>query len=181
MIEPTATQRTFLERVRENKGGAVIFAGSGSDESHIEKIVKSLEIYQIPYEVRVASAHKQSEVVQYLISQYDGYDCGLVYIAVARGTDALSGMLSWQSHRPVISCPPDHPNASSINNPPGSSNMYIGHPSNVGRAVAQVLSIADQRYIGLIRGSNIEKKQSLKDDDHKLKKKFEEQQWDLKT
>ncbi len=172
MTESTATQRSFFERVKEKKGGAVIIAGSGSDESHIEKIVKSLDQFEIPYEVRVASAHKQPQVLRNLTTTYDRYGGRLIYIAVAGGTDALSGALSWQTYRPVISCPPDHPNASCMNNPLGSSNMYVGHPSNVGRAVAQMLSMTDERYIGMLHACNGEKTKKLRDDDERLRRKF---------
>ncbi|MEK6839599.1 MAG: AIR carboxylase family protein [Nanoarchaeota archaeon] len=177
MTEPTTAHKTFFERVRECHGGAVIFAGSGSDESHIEQIVKSCESFHIPYEVRIASAHKQQQKLLTLLGAYDTHhDLQLVYVAVTGGTDALSGTLSYHSSRPTISCPPDHPNASCINNPLGSSNMYVGHPANVGRAVAQILSLSHEKYGHRLSASKAKKEIDLDADDVKLHHMYGERQ-----
>lgn len=140
------TQETFRRYVESNKGCAVILAGSGSDKPHIEEIVASLTDYQIPHQVRIVSAHKQPEELMEIVREYDSWQGPLAYIAVAGGTDALSGMVSYHSSRPTISCPPDHPNMSCLTNPPGSSNMYIGNPANVGKAVAQLFAHLNPEY-----------------------------------
>jgi phosphoribosylaminoimidazole carboxylase PurE protein len=119
----------LVEGVEKKLGGVVIFAGSDSDREHIEALEKALDKYGIPYEVRIASAHKQPGVVTRLAKRYDAQPSPLVYIAVAGGTDALSGMLSFHSIRPVISCPPEYSagrgvNQSCLTNPPGSSNAF---------------------------------------------------------
>jgi len=48
----------FKETMQSKTGCAVIMAGSDSDKPHIDKVVESLDKYEIPYEVRICSAHK---------------------------------------------------------------------------------------------------------------------------
>ena len=118
----------FVQIAGSDKGGAVIFAGSDSDAPHIDKLVKSLKDYNIPVQVRICSAHKEPERLIRLLMQYQNMvDAPLVYIAVAGGADALSGILSFHANGPVISSPPDatpdKPNMSCLANPPGSSRQ----------------------------------------------------------
>jgi len=131
---------TFREDVEKGLGAVVILAGSGSDGTHVKKIFDSVKKYGLPVESRVASAHKESKEVLALIEFYDSFKGPLAYVAVAGGTDALSGTVSWVTDRPVLSCPPDHPNQSGLTNPPGSSNAYIGRADNAARFVAQMFS-----------------------------------------
>ena len=54
------------------KGGlVVIMAGSDSDIPHIEKIQKELEKYDIKYEVRICSAHKQPGKSEEIVKTYN--------------------------------------------------------------------------------------------------------------
>ena len=136
----------FKEIMQSNKGCAVIMAGSDSDEKHIEKIVESLREYGIPYRVRICSAHKQPEKLMALIREYNAINGSAAYIAIAGGTDALSGTLSFHALGPVISCPPDAPNQSCLTNPPGSSNAYIARAGNVGKFVAQIYASNNPKF-----------------------------------
>jgi 5-(carboxyamino)imidazole ribonucleotide mutase len=150
----------FKRQVEEGFGAAVILAGSGSDSDHIQKISGALEVFSIPYNVRIASAHKQPEKLMELVREYDALEGPLTYVAVAGGTDALSGTLAFNTYRLVISCPPDAPNESCLTNPPGSSNVYVGNVKNTVRAVAQSLSSFDPKLRKLLqetRESKIEK------------------------
>ncbi len=156
--------------IEENKGFIVIMAGSDSDRTHIDKISSALNSYQIPHQVRIASAHKQSMKVEHLIGFYDLIKGALAYIAVAGGTDALSGQGSYLSVNPVISCPPDAPNDSCLKNPPGSSNAYIANPKNAARFVAQMFShLPGTFYREILKAENEKKIISLEDADEKLR------------
>ncbi len=143
----------IIEIIEEGKGFVAILAGSGSDDkpkgekpSHIDQIVTSLEAFSIPYAVHVCSAHKQTEKLSETIAAYNGQEYPVLLVAVAGGTDALSGTASWESLHPVLSCPPDAPNPSCLTNPPGSSNAYIARPANVGKYAAQMFSHLDASY-----------------------------------
>ncbi len=163
---------TFRESVEKGLGCAVILAGSGSDKPHIEKIAASLDKYGVPFEVRVCSAHKQTSRLQTVLADYDIIKCPLAYIAVAGGTDALSGMVSYLSSRPTISCPPDAPNESCLRNPPGSSNAYIPNPANVGRFIAQMFAWTNSEYALALVKEKRKKDDSLVEDDNKLRDEF---------
>lgn len=174
----------FAQQVEKNVGCAVILAGSGSDEAHIDKIVKGLNNYSIPFEVRVASAHKQPLTADEIVQEYDSLQGALVYITVAGSTDALSGTGSFRSWRPVVSCPPDHPNMSCITNPPLSSNAYIGRPENAARFVAQLFAAQNELYREVLKKELESKISQLRSDDIRLREKYERAQktgWDPST
>ena len=153
----------FIEKLRENKGVAMILAGSDSDKPHIQKIAKALEEYSIPFCVRIYSAHKQPGEVVSVIHEFDLINCALAYIAVAGGTDALSGTASFHSYNPVISCPPDAPNDTCLRNPPGSSNAYIARADNVGKFIAQMYSHINPDYRRLLEEKNKSKLKKLEE------------------
>ncbi|PIR92217.1 hypothetical protein COU01_02930 [Candidatus Falkowbacteria bacterium CG10_big_fil_rev_8_21_14_0_10_44_15] len=140
--------QTLKELIEAGHGVAIIVAGSDSDKPHIEKIITALRRqYRVPYEVRILSAHKQAlgdEIGDFIreYQEFAGYP--LAFIAVAGGTDALSGMLAFNLPFPVISCAPDAtptaPNISCLTNPPGNSNACIIRPENAARFVAQMFA-----------------------------------------
>lgn len=167
----------FNTGVRDRRGCAVIIAGSGSDESHIDKIVDSLEEYGVPYRVRVLSAHKQSSAYPLVREELTEMDSPLVIISVAGGTDALSGLLSWGLYSPVIACPPDGvENQSPLHNPPGSSNSTIYNPKNVGRHVAQMFSHLTPDYKDALDRTNRDKLGSLTSSSDKLRARYVDRQ-----
>lgn len=151
----------FRQTIQTNTGCAVVIAGSDSDRDHIEKITKSLDKYEIPHRVRICSAHKQTEKLMELIREYNEIGGLVAYIAVAGGTDALSGTLSYHALGPVISSPPDAPNESCLRNPPGSSNSYIARPANVGRFIAQMYAGVNPRFKELLEIEKVKKLDSL--------------------
>ena len=140
----------FQEKVDGGEGGALVLVGSASDELHINDIVNNLVKYEIPYDLRISSAHRTTAKLLEIISEYEALSGFFVYLAIAGKTDALSGILSYHATRPVISCPPDAHNESCLNNPSGSSNTYIAHPRNAARAVAQILTSVNPKYRELL-------------------------------
>jgi phosphoribosylaminoimidazole carboxylase PurE protein len=163
------SQPEFTEALHRKTGCALIIAGSDSDRSHIEKIVSALKTYEIPYQVRICSAHKSPERLKELIDEYEGQGGALVYVAVAGGTDALSGTLAFHANQPVISCPPDGLNHSCLTNPPGSSNATILSPKNVGRFIAQVFSSANPTLRKILERNRVEKIEQLEKKDAEFK------------
>ena len=163
----------FIQIMQDNRGCAVVMAGSGSDREHIKKITKSLDKYEIPYRVRICSAHKQPEKLMEIIREYNAVGGLVAYVAVAGGTDALSGALSYHTFGPVISSPPDAPNKSCLENPPGSSNSYIERPSNVGRFIAQMYAGVNPRFKKILEAEKVEKLESLVNSDAEFLKQSE--------
>ena len=164
------SQSEFRNHLRDKTGCAVIVAGSDSDANHIEKLALALKMYEIPYKTRICSAHKSPERLLRLIAEYEGQG-GLVWIAVAGGTDALSGTLAFHANRPVISCPPDGMNPSCLANPPGSSNATVLKPQNAARFIAQVFSNANPRMKELLVESRKEKIRRLEVADAEIRRR----------
>jgi len=169
----------FLQIAMRNVGCAMIFAGSDSDDkpkgdkpSHIEQIAVGLEQYEIPYWVTIASGHKQPEKIMGIIRSLNSLEGAVAFIAVAGGTDALSGILAYHAHHPVISCPPDAPNQSCLSNPPGSSNLYIARPGDVGKAVAQMYACLNPRYQALLNQFSNQKITSLETNGERIVEKY---------
>lgn len=78
-----------------------IIAGSESDKSVYEKTEKVLKENNIPYELKILSAHRDPEKLDdYLKTCHS-----LVYIAVAGLSAALPGIIASKTDKPVIGVP----------------------------------------------------------------------------
>ncbi len=162
----------FISAMQSNRGCAVIMAGSDSDKGYVDEIIKSLQNYNIPHDVRICSAHKQPERLMSMIREYNKVGGLVTYVAVAGGTDALSGTLSYHAFGPVISSSPDGINGSCLSNPPGSSNAYIGKPENVGRFIAQMYAGINPEFKDLLEKENAKKINSLEQADIKFQENY---------
>ena len=84
----------------------MIILGSASDRKIAEKAIKILEKLQIPYSLKVASAHRTHDKVKGLV--IDGTKEGVeVFIAIAGLAAHLPGAIAAYTHRPVIGVPVD--------------------------------------------------------------------------
>jgi 5-(carboxyamino)imidazole ribonucleotide mutase len=148
----------------------VIMAGSDSDLPHMNKIKEEVEKYNIGVELRICSAHKQPNTCEKIINEYNNSDDTIVFVTVAGGTDALSGVVSFHSIHPVISCPPDKTHYEScIHNPPGSSNSLILRPANVARHAAKIIGLTKKEIKSIILEKNKEKITKLEKADEQQK------------
>ena len=136
----------------------VIISGSDSDLPHIKKIQDELGKFKIESNIRICSAHKQPVACENIIKELNASSLPTVIVSIAGATDALSGVLSFHSVHPVISCPPDKTNFfSCIDNPPGSSNSLILRPANVAKHIAQILCLVDADFKQIVIEKNNEK------------------------
>ena len=136
----------------------VIISGSDSDLPHIKKIQGELAKFKIESNIRICSAHKQPVVCENILKELNESDVPSVIVSIAGATDALSGVLSFHSVHPVISCPPDKNNHfSCVDNPPGSSNSLVLRPANVAKHIAQILTLVDPGLKAVIQEKNAEK------------------------
>ena len=152
----------FREIIESNAGCALILTGSESDESHIRIIGDALNRYTVPYQVHIASAQKQSVDLLKVLEEYDVIKGALAYIAVAGGTNDLSGVVSFHTYRQVISCLPNRLNQSCFYNPPGSSNGFVLLPDICARLVAQMWSCYNPTYRDLLRLDNEQRNERLR-------------------
>jgi phosphoribosylaminoimidazole carboxylase PurE protein len=136
----------------------VIISGSDSDLPHIKKIQDELGKYTIESNIRICSAHKQPVACENIVRQLNDSSTPSIIVSIAGATDALSGVLSFHSVHPVISCPPDKNNHfSCVDNPPGSSNSLILRPANVAKHIAQMLCLVDPEFKSIIKEKNEQK------------------------
>ena len=87
-------------------GVVAIVMGSKADLEHANKMKAIIESYGIYADLRVASAHKNSEDLVPLAAEYDAAIEPGAIIAVAGLSNGLGGALAANSALPVISCPP---------------------------------------------------------------------------
>ena len=127
----------------------VILMGSSSDQPHVDKITEMLEKLQIPFDIRVSSAHKTPLRLLGIIKQYEETSTKKVYITVAGRSNALSGMVDAQVSSPVIACPPASSSFggadiySSLRMPSGVCPMVVLEPANAALAAAKILALAE--------------------------------------
>lgn len=84
----------------------MIILGSGSDIAVAEKSMEILEKLEIPYSLKIASAHRTLDLLREIVEQ--GTDAGIeVFIGVAGLAAHLPGAIAAYTPRPVIGVPVD--------------------------------------------------------------------------
>ena len=84
----------------------MIILGSGSDIAIAEKSMDILDKLEIPYSLKIASAHRTPNLVREIVSQ--GTDAGIeVFIGIAGLAAHLPGSIAAYTPRPVIGVPVD--------------------------------------------------------------------------
>src|SRR5512145_2263332 len=88
------------------KPKVMILLGSASDFKIAEKALDIFEQLEIPYDLRVASAHRTHEKVKQIVleSTLRGVE---VFIGIAGLSAHLPGMIAANTHRPVVGVPVD--------------------------------------------------------------------------
>lgn len=127
-----------------------ILLGSESDRDHAKKITDELDKFEVPYEVRVISAHKVPEMcVEYIKKTNEKKN--VVYITCAGRSNGLSGVISGSAIHPVIACPPFSDKAdylanihSSVLMPGDTPAMTVVDPKNAALAAAKILALSDK-------------------------------------
>jgi len=86
------------------KPKVMILLGSASDFAIAEKAIDILETLHIPYDVKVASAHRTHEKVKKIVMKAtnEGIE---VFIGIAGLSAHLPGMIAANTHKPVIGVP----------------------------------------------------------------------------
>ena len=84
----------------------MIILGSGSDIAIAEKAMDILDKLEIPYSLKIASAHRTPNLVREIVTQ--GTDAGIqVFIGIAGLAAHLPGTIAAYTPRPVIGVPVD--------------------------------------------------------------------------
>ncbi|MEJ2720549.1 MAG: 5-(carboxyamino)imidazole ribonucleotide mutase [bacterium] len=132
-----------------------VVMGSTSDEEHLDPMFKLLDQFEIPWEKRVLSAHRQPDELKSYIVEADRRGVA-VFIAAAGLAAALPGVIAAHTLKPVIGIPvPGGPLRGvdalfSIVQMPGGipvATVGIGSngPKNAAVLAARILSLSDER------------------------------------
>jgi len=125
----------------------VIIMGSPSDAEFSARISAALDRFEIPWEKRVASAHKVPHRVLSMLEKYEADTAPKVYITVAGRSNALSGLVDGQVSAPVIACPPYSSTfsgadlLSSLRMPSGIGPAVVLEPENAALLAAKILGL----------------------------------------
>ena len=125
----------------------VIIMGSTSDEPHAKKITDKLDEYNIEWEQRAASAHKQPlKVLEILEANKNKQD--IIYITIAGRSNALSGFVAANSEFPTIGCPPFSDKSdmlvnihSTLQMPSQTPVLTVIDPGNCALAVKRIFGV----------------------------------------
>jgi 5-(carboxyamino)imidazole ribonucleotide mutase/phosphoribosylaminoimidazole-succinocarboxamide synthase len=124
----------------------VILMGSPADRDHAGKITAVLDTLQVPYEVRIGSAHKVPEHVLGIVQAYEADTRAKVWVTIAGRSNALSAFVEAAVTAPVIACPPlSMPEDvwSSLRMPADVAPLVVLEPANAAIAAAKILGLAD--------------------------------------
>ncbi|XP_064482199.1 multifunctional protein ADE2-like isoform X2 [Ornithodoros turicata] len=157
------------------KSQVAVVMGSLSDREHCEKIQKACQRLGVPCEVRVASAHKNTDQTLNLIAEYEGEGIPTVFVSVAGRSNGLGPVTSGNCSFPVINCPPvsgewgPHDIWSSLRVPSGLGCTTVLFPEAAALAAAQILALSDHVIWGRLRANQHNNWVALKLADKKVK------------
>lgn len=131
-----------------------IIMGSDSDLDIMSKAAEMLDQFEVPYEVRVISAHRTPDVMQDYAVAAKGRGLKLI-IAGAGGSAHLPGMTASHTVLPVIAIPikrPEHDHEalwSNIKMPPGIplATMPENGAKNAALLAIEILCLADTELL----------------------------------
>ena len=131
----------------------IIIMGSKGDLAHAQAVGKTLKTLDIPYEMRVCSAHKATARLLDMLHTYEQQAGGspLVYITIAGRSNALSAVVDANTRYPVIACPPYSDRfggmdiLSSLRLPSGIASPTILEPEGAALLAAKMLALCDQQ------------------------------------
>jgi 5-(carboxyamino)imidazole ribonucleotide mutase len=152
----------------------VIIMGSPSDAEFSAKITQALDDFGIPWETRIASAHKVPRYVLEMLAAYEADPRPKVYITVAGRSNALSGLVDAQVSAPVIACPPYSEKFagsdvySSLRMPSGVAPAVVLEPKNAALLAAKMLAVTDPDLRKKVEETQDAQRQRLLDADAKL-------------
>jgi len=155
-------------------GFVSIIMGSPSDIPHAEKMKKIIEIYDIPCDLRIMSAHKNGEAILKVAEEYNHALEPVAVIAVAGRSNGLGGALAANLSCPVISCPPFADKVdlmvninSSLMMPSNTPAATVVDPKNAAHLALRSLNL--HRLKNIISDEIVEIKEGLVEADAKIR------------
>ena len=142
----------------KRKPTVAILMGSDSDLPVMEKTLKTLEVFRIPFEVSVLSAHRTPDHVEKYVAQAEKEGVQ-VFICAAGGAAHLAGAVVARTLRPVIGVPLNATPLQGLDALLSTVQMPSGIPvatvaigemgaSNAGFLAARILALSDPELRG---------------------------------
>ena len=143
------------------KHKVLIIMGSDSDLPLMEEAGKMLDSFAIPYEMRIASAHRSPELVDEIVSRAEKEGVAAI-IAGAGAAAHLAGVIASKTTLPVIGVPIDSSPLNGVDAlyatvqmPPGVpvASMAVGKAGakNAGIFAAQIIASSDRKVERLLK------------------------------
>ena len=151
-----------------------ILRGSSSDLPIAQKCTKILEHFDVPYQLRVASAHRSPKFVEEIVG--DALDDGCsVFIAMAGLAAALPGAVAALTTKPVIGVPcggrvPFDSLLSIAQLPPGvpAATVGVDRGDNAGYLAVQMLALAQPHYGAALEQNKLDQIERVKSQDREV-------------
>ena len=170
----------------QNSPTVGIVMGSDSDWPKIRQAAQALAEFEVPYEVRVMSAHRTPHTV----SKYaeTAVDRGLkVIIAAAGGAAHLAGVVAAHTSLPVVGLPVPTPDLGGLDSllstvqmpgdvPVASVAVGMGGPRNAGLFAVQILATADRELAARFAAFKQKLVGKIADKDRKLQESIEREE-----
>lgn len=151
-----------------------ILLGSKSDMPVAEKCTKILEHFDVPYQLRVASAHRSPKFVESIVSDAENGGC-TVFIAMAGLAAALPGAVAAITTKPVIGVPcggrvPFDSLLSIAQLPPGvpAATVGVDRGDNAGYLAVQMLALANDKYAAALKQNKLDQIEKVKQMDREV-------------
>lgn len=158
-------------------GLVTIIMGSEGDKEFSEKISNELKALEIPYQCRIASAHKHPAYLLNIMRDTEvslGSEGYMVYITVAGMSNGLSGVVAANTAYPVIACPPYSEKFgggdvySSLRMPSEVPAMTVLEPKNAALAAAKIFAVRDPKLRSVLDARIKATKAKIEEADQKL-------------
>ena len=158
----------------------MIILGSGSDIAIAEKSMDILDKLEIPYSLKIASAHRTPNLVREIVKQ--GTDAGIeVFIGIAGLAAHLPGAIAAYTPRPVIGVPVDVKTGGidalqsivQMPYPSPIASVGIDRGDNAAILAAQFLAIHDEELRGKIISLRKEYAKKVKSSNEEIVQKIE--------
>ncbi len=144
-------------------GFVAVLMGSASDLPVVRETIAVLAELEVPYEVRVSSAHRTPDATRAYVREAEGRGCA-VFIAAAGLAAHLAGAVAAQSTRPVIGVPLAAGSLAGLDALLATVQMPAGVPvatvaigkagaRNAGFLAAQILALGDPALAARLRAA----------------------------
>jgi len=151
-----------------------ILLGSSSDLPIAQKCTKILDHFDVPYQLRVASAHRSPKFVEEIVG--DAIDDGCsVFIAMAGLAAALPGAVASLTTKPVIGVPcggrvPFDSLLSIAQLPPGvpAATVGVDRGDNAGYLAVQMLALSNAKYAAALEQNKLDQIDRVKAQDKEV-------------